>query len=77
MQEGHLRSKTLESIVQTRDVTAKIETRNLEIKKYIMIHLGKWDWVYIYHFFIGFVLYEIKITKTNSMNDVLTSPKLG
>ena len=35
-----------------------------EIKKYIIVHLGKWDWVYIYHFFIGFVLYEIKIRKT-------------
>ena len=28
MQEGHLRSKTLESIVQTRHVTANVETRN-------------------------------------------------
>ena len=28
MQEGHLRSKTLKNIVQTRDVPAKIETRN-------------------------------------------------
>ena len=28
MQKGHLRLKTLKSIVQTRDVTAKTETQN-------------------------------------------------
>ena len=33
MQEGHLRSKTLESIVQTCDVLAKIETRNFGNQK--------------------------------------------
>ena len=43
MQEGHLPSKTLESIVQARDVTANLKLEMLEIKKYIMIHLGKLD----------------------------------
>ena len=33
MQKGHLRSKTLESIVQARDVTEKIETRNFGNQK--------------------------------------------
>ena len=33
MQEGHLRSKTLDSIVQTRDVIAKIEIRNFRKQK--------------------------------------------
>ena len=31
----------LESTVETRDVTLKIETRNFGNKKYIMVHLGK------------------------------------
>ena len=33
MEEGNLRSKTLESIGQTRDVTAKIETRSFRNQK--------------------------------------------
>ena len=33
MQEEHLRSKKLERIVQTRNVTAKIDTRNFENHK--------------------------------------------
>ena len=33
MLQGHLRSKPLESIVQARDVTAKIETRNFGNQK--------------------------------------------
>ena len=33
MEEGHLRSKTLKSILQTRDITAKNETRNFENRK--------------------------------------------
>ena len=38
MQERHLRSKTLQSILQTRDVTAKIQTRNFgnQIRKTIL-----------------------------------------
>ena len=56
MQERHLHSKTLESIVQTRDVTAKIEIRNFLNQKIYHGTLGKWDWAYIYHFLIGFVL---------------------
>ena len=32
MQEGHLRSKTLESIVQTHDVTAKIDSKFWKLK---------------------------------------------
>ena len=65
MQEGHLRSKTLESIVQTRDVTTKIETQNFGNQKYIVVSLGKWDRIYVYYFRIGFVLYEIKIRNIN------------
>ena len=33
MKEGHLRSKTLESIVQTSDITAKFETQNFGNEK--------------------------------------------
>ena len=64
MEKDHLRAKTLENIVQTRDVTAKIETQNFGNQR---IYYGTSRQVRLsshLHFFIRFVLYEIKITKT-------------
>ena len=54
MQEEQLHAKMLESIVQTSQQKSKFE---------IIVNLGKWDKVFTYHFFIGCVLYEMKIIK--------------
>ena len=46
MQEGHLRSKTLESCPDAWRHNKKSKLEISDIKKYIMVQLGKKDWVF-------------------------------
>ena len=62
IQEAHLRSTILHGKYWW-DAWRHSKNRNFGNKKlYILLHLGKWDWVFtLTNFFIRFVLYEIKI----------------